>query len=100
MSNTNKGKFYGATEKYVNEIVAEYLKGIGNIESVKCKFTGLDGEGFIELVHEDGTARYFDIQGLTISQIGIMIGYIVANKAVRNELHDSAVKREIRKLFK
>lgn len=96
----NEGKFYEETERYVNEDISKYVEPIGNIESIACKHTGSVGSAYIELIYEDGYARYFDITGLSKSNIGIMVGHIIANKPIRNEIRDRKKVKEARKLFK
>ena len=89
---------YKDIEKYINEVVAAYLKPINNIESIKC-VRRVD-DVYMELVHEDSYARYFDISSLDVSSIGILIGHIVSNMPIKREIQDRVVKKEIRKLFK
>lgn len=91
-------KFYKEIEDYVNEAVASYAVEINNIESIKC--ARLADKVYIELVHEDSKIRYFDITGLDISSVGIMIGCIIANAPINLEITDRETKKKIRKLFK
>lgn len=91
-------KFYSEIENYVNKTVAAYATKINNIESVRC--ARRSDRLYMELVHEDGCIRYFDISAMDASAIGIMIGYIVANKQIPNEVHDRVEKKQIRLLFK
>ena len=91
-------KFYSEIENYVNKTVAAYATKINNIESIRC--ARRSDRLYMELVHEDGYIRYFDISAMEISAIGIMIGYIIANKPIPNEIHDRVEKKQIRLLFK
>lgn len=91
-------KFYSEIENYVNKTVAAYATKINNIESVRC--ARRSDRLYMELVHEDGYNRYFDISAMDESTIGIMVGYIVANKSIPNEIHDRNEKKQIRLLFK
>ena len=91
-------KFYSEIENYVNKTVAAYAIKINNIESVRC--ARRSDRLYMELVHEDGYIRYFDISAMDASAIGIMIGYIMANRQIPNEIHDRAEKKQIRLLFK
>lgn len=95
----NRGQFYGYIEDYVNATIGAFIVPIGNIESIKCKHRGSTGNCFIELIHEDGSARYFDATGMSMGSIGIMIGHIIANRPIRYELRDREAIREVRKLF-
>ena len=91
-------KFYSEIENYVNKTVAAYATKINNIESVRC--ARRSDRLYMELVHEDGYIRYFDISAMDTSAIGIMIGYIVANRKIPNEIYDRVEKKQIRLLFK
>lgn len=82
---------------YVNQSVAAYAEQIANIESVRCNRR--NDEVYIELIHEDGTTRYFDVSDMSVSQIGIMFGHIIANRPIRCEIRDRTARKEIRKLF-
>lgn len=85
-------------EDYVNESVAAYALPIANIESIKCR--RMNDKVYIELVHESGTARYFDASGLDTSGIGIMVGHIIANKRVYNEISGKEARKAIRRIFR
>lgn len=95
----NRGQFYGFVEDYVNATVGAYVVPIGGIESIKCKHRGSTGDCFIEIIHEDGKARYFDATSMSMGSIGIMVGHIIANQPIRYELRDREAIREVRKLF-
>ena len=85
-------------EFYVNEIASTFVNPISNIESLR--FTRRADRMYIELVHEDSCVRYFDVSGMEMSEIGILICNIVANKSTKREIQDRLMKKEIRKLFK
>lgn len=84
-------------EDYVNVTIAEYVKPINNIESIRCA-RQVD-HIYIELVHEDSYTRYFDISSMDLSSVGIIIGHIIANEKISFEIRDRAIKREVRKIF-
>lgn len=90
--------FYKEIERYINEVAAMYLAPIDNIESIKCARRA--DNVYVELVHEDSCVRYFDISGMDMSSVGITICNIISNKAVKREIQDRVVKKEIRKLFR
>ena len=94
----NTNKFYREIETYVNEKVAEYAIPISNIENVRCARKG--DHIYMELIHEDSVVRYFDLTSLDVSNIGILVGYIIANIPIRREIRDREAKKEVRKLFK
>lgn len=85
-------------EFYVNEIASAFVNPINNIESLR--FVRRADRMYIELVHEDSCVRYFDISGMDMSDVGIMISNIIANRPIKREIQDRVVKKEIRKLFK
>ncbi len=85
-------------EYYINEIASAFVNPINNIESLKCVRRA--DRMYMELVHEDSYVRYFDISGMDISKVGMVIGNILANKAIEFEIQDRLVKKEVRKLFK
>lgn len=85
-------------EFYINEVASAFVNPINNIESLK--FVRRADKMYIELVHEDSCVRYFDISGMDMSDIGILICNIVSNKPTKREIQDRLVKKEIRKLFK
>lgn len=91
-------RFYREVEDYINDTVTAFALPINNIESIKCARRG--DRFYLELVHEDSMVRYFDISAMDISDIGIMMGYILANRQIPNEIHDRVAKKEIRQLFK
>lgn len=95
----NRGQFYGTVEDYVNATIGAFVVPIGNIESIKCRHKGSTGDCFIELIHEDGDARYFDATGMSLGSIGILVGHIIANRPIRCELRDREAIREVRRLF-
>lgn len=95
---TNTGKFYREVEDYVNNTVAAYACPISNIESVRCKRN--NERVYMELVHEDSAVRYFDLTSLDVSNIGIMVGCIMANIPIRREIQDREAKKEVRRLFR
>ncbi len=85
-------------EYYVNEIASAFVNPINNIESLK--FVRRADRMYIELVHEDSCVRYFDISGMDMSSVGILICNIISNKPTKREIQDRLMKKEIRKLFK
>lgn len=91
-------KYFKEIEDYVNNDVAAYACKIENIESIKC--ARKTNSIYMELIHEDGVVRYFNISPLDISSIGIMIGCIIANTPVNLEVNDREKKKNIRKLFR
>lgn len=93
MSNT----FYKDVEKYLDS-VAEFAEPIDNIESIRCARRA--DRLYIELVHEDSCVRYFDISGMDVSSVGILLCNIISNKPSDREIQDRLMKKEIRKLFK
>ena len=95
---TNTGKFYREVEDYINNDVAKYACEISNIESVSSARQG--DHIFMEIVHEDSDVRYFDCTSLDKSNIGIMVGYIMANIPIRREIRDREAKKSVRKIFK
>lgn len=98
MVTTNTGKFYREVEDYINNDVAKYACEISNIESVSSARQG--DHIFMELVHEDSAVRYFDCTSLDKSNIGIMVGYIMANIPIRREIQDREAKKAVRKIFR
>ena len=94
----NTGKFYREIEDYVNKDVAVYATKIRNIESVRC--ARLNDHVYMEVIHEDSNIRYFNLTSFDVSNIGILVGYIVANIPIRREIHDREVKKTVRRLFK
>ena len=90
--------FYRDTEKYINGIAAEFAEPINNIESIRCARRA--DKFYIELVHEDSCVRYFDVSGMNVSSIGILLCNIISNKPSDREIRDRLMKKEIRKLFK
>ncbi len=91
-------KYFKEIEDYVNKDVAAYACKIENIESIRC--ARKTNSIYMELIHEDGVVRYFDISSLDISSIGIMIGCIIANSTINLEITDREKKKDIRKLFR
>lgn len=91
-------KYFKEVEDYVNDDVASYACKIDNIESVRC--ARKTNNIYMELIHEDGAVRYFDISSLDISSIGIMIGCVITNAPINLEIKDREAKKEIRKIFK
>ena len=85
-------------EYYINEIASAFVNPINNIESLRCVRRA--DRMYMELVHEDSYVRYFDISGMDISKVGMMIGSILANKGIKCEIQDREVKKEVRRLFK
>ena len=85
-------------EYYVNEIASAFVNPINNIESLRCVRRA--DRMYMELVHEDSCIRYFDISGMDMSGVGILICNIVSNKPTKREIQDRLVKKEVRKLFK
>ena len=98
MLTTNTGKFYREVEDYINNDVAKYACKISNIESVRSARKG--DHIFMELVHEDSDVRYFDCTSLDRSNIGIMVGCVMANLPISREIQDREVKKEVRRIFK
>lgn len=95
---TNTGKFYREVEDYINNDVAKYACAISNIESVRSARKG--DHVYMELVHEDSAVRYFDCTSLDRSNIGIMVGCIMANIPIRREIRDREAKKNIRRIFR
>ena len=91
-------KYFKEIEDYVNNDVAAYACKIENIESIRC--ARKTNSIYMELIHEDGVVRYFNISSLDISSIGIMIGCIIANSTIKLEITDREEKKDIRKLFR
>lgn len=89
---------YKGIEDYINKTVAEFMDPISNVESIKCARRA--DNVYIELVHEDGDSRYFDITSFDLSRIGILVGHIIANNGVKNEIVDREKRKDIRRLFK
>ena len=89
---------YKEIETYICEIAAEFVLPIKNVESIRCARFG--NNIYMELIHEDGCARYFDISGVSMSDIGLMITHILANDPIKREINDRLAKKEVRKLFK
>lgn len=85
-------------EFYINEIASAFVNPINNIESLRC--TRRADRMYLELVHEDSCVRYFDISGMDMSEVGILVCNIVSNKPTKREIQDRLMKKEIRKLFK
>ena len=98
MVTTNTGKFYREVEDYINNDVAKYAREISNIESISSARKG--DHIFMELVHEDSNVRYFDCTALDKSNIGIMVGCIMANVPICREIQDREAKKAVRKIFK
>ena len=98
MTTNTTGKFYRDVENYVNDIVAAYATRINNIESVRC--ARKNNNVYMELVHEDSCVRYFDLTSLDESNIGIMVGCIMANIPIKREITDRLDKKEVRKIFR
>lgn len=98
MVTTNTGKFYREVEDYINNEIANYACEISNIESVRSARKG--DHIFMELVHEDSTIRYFNCTSMDKSNIGIMIGCIMANIPINREIKDREAKKAVRKIFK
>ena len=89
---------YKEIETYICEIAAEFVLPIKNVESIRCARFG--NNVYMELIHEDGCVRYFDISGRTLSDIGLTISHILSNDPIRLEVQDRLARKEIRKLFK
>lgn len=85
-------------EYYINEIASAFVNPINNIESLRCVRRA--DRIYMELVHEDSYVRYFDISGMDMSEVGILICNIVSNKPTKREIQDRVVKKEVRRLFK
>lgn len=93
------GKFFKATEDYVNNVCGAFIAPNNKWHSIDCRHKGSDGITFIRMMDTSGDCYYFDVTAFNLHQIGLLVALVVAGNRVSQEITKYYDRAEVAKLF-
>lgn len=95
----NTGKFFQATEKYVNEVCGAFIMPSDEFKSIRLKHKGSAGMAFIRVVDCTDNTEYYDVTGYTLENICNLVARVVAGDETREQIITRDARKEVAKLF-
>lgn len=93
------GKFFKATEDYVNNVCQAFIETSDTWHKIECKHKGSDGVAFIRLMDKSGDCYYFDITAFNLNQVGLLVAHIVAGNKVEQEITKFHDRKKVAEMF-
>ena len=97
---TQRGKYFQATEDYVNKVCQSFIAPSEMFRKIECKHHGAEGIAYIKVTDWADDSYYYDITGFNLNEISFLVASIVSGKPACTQIKPFEHRKEVAKIFK